>query len=201
MVNVASGPSTSGASCIGTRDSGNLYDRRSFKRWKLSGLRLMSINSAPGARENPIRTATPGVPNRADPQSDRFHLRCLQRDDQPEFTHIRISGYVGRWLRKDPGTGAGYFCSWAPRAYDSVDDLIAVYGGLQLTPGGQFVTDSGHRTTSGTVYEFTPPNASVPTGTWTARVACAGQTAVPTPRYGHSMVYDTRHRQLVVIGG
>ena len=25
--------------------------------------------------------------------------------------------------------------------------------------------------------------------------------AVPTPRYGHSMVYDSRHQQLVIIGG
>jgi hypothetical protein len=130
--------------------------------------------------------------------------------------------YIGRWLRKTPGVtnvdptlegsymGAG--------TYDPVDDVIVLFGGLKGTVGAtRAVTDnlSGHVLAGGDVFEYTAPsrtyniaggalNAGATeaqvNGSWNFVPACDPVNA-PSPRYGHSLGYDTLNEQLILTGG
>jgi hypothetical protein len=92
-------------------------------------------------------------------------------------------------------------------AYDSYDDLVVVYGGFQ--EGSVFpvydgtdssVTNPSGRSFTSDVLEYTPPSTQTDEGAWTSVPVCAGSSA-PTVRYGHSLSYDIKNQQLVVVGG
>jgi len=113
------------------------------------------------------------------------------------------SGYSGRWLRKTPLTGGtpSTFTSYlGAAAYDSIDDLVVVYGGYQAGTG-TYVTDTANRVFSANadVYEYTPPPSQTSDGTWADIPACSATK--PLPRYGHSLSYDAKNQQLILVGG
>ena len=115
------------------------------------------------------------------------------------------SGYSGRWLEKAPATGAPFSSYLGAAAYDSIDDLIVVYGGYQQG-AGTYVTDTANRVFSANadVYEYTPPRsvtapATITDGAWADVPACSATK--PLPRYGHSLSYDAKNQQLILVGG
>jgi hypothetical protein len=111
---------------------------------------------------------------------------------------IGANGYTGRWLRKTPSTGAGIYSYLGGAAYDSNDDLILVYGGLQGSGSGS-VTDTPTTTTN--VYEYTPPSSTAPEGSWAARSSCNGTSPPTDVPYAHTLSYDPRNKVLVSVGG
>ncbi len=146
-------------------------------------------------------TGSPGVYNPNDYSCDAYNASTNTASLSPQ------TGYVGRWLRKQPtsvtngGATTAYSSFMGAAAYDSVDDLIVVFGGLQFETTNTAVTDfSNNRTASTGIFEYTAPSSAASQGAWTLQTSCAG-SPVPTPRYGHSMVYDTQHQQLTVVGG
>jgi len=126
-----------------------------------------------------------------------------------------IKDYVGRWLLKNPG-GTGMVPSTTGRflgmgAYDSLHDLIGIYGGIQPTSLPTAVTDSSTWSldAASTIIEYTPPSAvslgaSQLNGSFTAVGACTCfNNACPAPpgRYGHTFAYDTYNQGFLSVGG
>lgn len=137
------------------------------------------------------------------------------------------SGYVGRWLLKAPITPVSGISGSTPTpsqlasflgagAYDPLHDLIVVYGGLTAAPSASTtasfssfaVTDSSQRSVNnsdGGIFEYTPPSKTATSvdnlknGQWNYIPSC--NASVPASRYGHSLVYDSTHQNLIMTGG
>lgn len=135
------------------------------------------------------------------------------------------TSYVGRWLTKNP---AGVTTAGAPvdmaevgsylgaGAYDPVRDRIVLFGGLSSAalpspsaPNVTAVTDTTKVFANPYVYEYTPPQPQLATATpaaanpregrWTFVPSCT--PTAPSGRYGHTMAYDTRGQNIIVMGG
>ncbi len=107
-------------------------------------------------------------------------------------------------------------------AYDPQHDLIVVYGGLTAaTPAAiagvsspsdfstLAVTQTSQLTTNGSdggIFEYTPPSKVSSSddrainGTWNYIPAC-NPSLTPSGRYGHSLVFDIAHQNLILSGG
>lgn len=125
-----------------------------------------------------------------------------------------VSTYTGRWLYKAPAAPSTQQAAFMGAAtYDSHHDIAILIGGL--APNNLVnasVTDRSNRTISSNVLEYTFPSSSITTsppsappvptldGSWQTRLTCPGFTS-PTPRYGHTLSFDSLNDQLILVGG
>jgi hypothetical protein len=132
--------------------------------------------------------------------------------------------YLGRWLLKEPFLPAGFTdpekaVFLGETTYDSRRDKLILFGGLAPAQDStqtkvtekENVTPFGINGGISYVYEYTfPTKGLLPSttsgldtthyGEWTRVSSCSG-TLFPKGRFGHSLIYDQRNDQILVIGG
>jgi hypothetical protein len=145
-------------------------------------------------------TGGDGVSTYATADTTTTDCDAYDPDTNPYSPSPITTGYVGRWLRKEPSGGSTLASYLGGAAYDNVNDLIAVFGGLQPTSGSGFVTDTTNQSVSSLVSEYTPPKSGAREGSWAQVPACVG-SAVPVGRYGNTLSFDSRNQQLISVGG
>lgn len=110
--------------------------------------------------------------------------------------------YKGRWIPKTIAattdiTPASIKAYGLGGVYDPLRDKIIVFGGLSASTA---ITSTTSRTALNTMYEYSPPSAAKPNGSWASVAACTSGSE-PSGRYGHTMGFDSLTGQVIVMGG
>jgi hypothetical protein len=164
-----------------------------------------------GEKPYPNSLKGTGVPAPDDASCDAYDATTNPNSPSP------AAGYVGRWLYKTPSDTAPFNSAdtgsfMGAGAYDTLHDLIVLYGGMKPATASAAITDSTQWAADSKLIEYTPPSRTAATsttsqinGSYAVIPACTCVSTSPCPeptaRYGHTFAYDSHIQSLVVAGG